>query len=112
MHRFAENLTPPYYAVVFANQRTAVDDTGYETTAERMAELAATMPGYLGLESTRDEAGFGITVSYWESEAAIRHWKAQAEHEHAQQQGKSTWYEHYELRIAKIERAYAGPQGR
>ena len=23
--------------------------------------------------------------------------------------GKSTWYEHYEIRIAKVERAYAGP---
>jgi hypothetical protein len=26
--------------------------------------------------------------------------------------GKERWYSHYELRIAKVERAYAGPQGR
>ena len=26
--------------------------------------------------------------------------------------GKRLWYEHYELRVAKVERAYSGPEGR
>ena len=42
--------------------------------------FAATQPGYLGLESTRGADGFGITVSYWRSEADILAWKRNAEH--------------------------------
>jgi len=30
------------------------------------------MPGYLGVESVRGDDGFGITVSYWSTEEAIR----------------------------------------
>lgn len=70
---------PPYYAVIFAAQRIE-GDNGYAETAARMEELAATMPGYLGFELARGEDGFGIAVSYWESEDAIRNWKANAEH--------------------------------
>ena len=76
--RFARTPRPPYYAVIFANQRTPGDD-GYGATADRMVELASKQPGFLGIESTRDEAGFGITVSYWESEAAIAAWRADAD---------------------------------
>ncbi len=110
--RFAQNLKSPYYAVIFANQHTGDDEKKYGETADRMVELAQDIPGYLGIESTRDETGFGITVSYWETEEAIKLWKEQAEHAAAQEMGISSWYEHYELRVAKIERAYSGPEGR
>jgi len=30
----------------------------------------------------------------------------------AQRLGKERWYSHYKLRIAKVERAYSGPDGR
>jgi heme-degrading monooxygenase HmoA len=102
---FAKTPRPPYYAVIFSAQRTA-GDNGYGATAGRMAELAAQQPGYLGMEHARDEAGFGITVAYFESEAAIRDWKRNLEHAAAQEKGRSTWYSHYEIRVAKVERAY------
>ncbi len=51
-------------------------------------------------------------VSYWATEADIAHWKQQMDHLAAQAAGKSRWYEHYELRVAKVERAYCGPTGR
>ena len=53
--------------------------------------------------------GLGITVSYWTSEEAIRNWKANAEHRIAQETGKSRWYADYQLRVAKVERAYGKP---
>ncbi len=102
---FAKLPMPPYFAVIFSSLRTP-GEHGYGATADRMAALAAQQPGYLGAESTRGEDGFGITVSYWESEAAIRAWKAQSEHIIAQETGIATWYEHYEIRVAKVERAY------
>ena len=74
--------------------------------ADTMVHLAAQQPGFLGAESARDTEGVGITVSYWQSEADIAAWKAHADHLAAQRLGAEHWYEHYEVRIAKVERAY------
>ena len=102
---FARLPEPPYYTVIFSSRRTP-GDQGYERMAGRMAELAARQPGYLGMESARDADGFGITVSYWASLESIAAWKAVAEHRVAQEYGRTRWYEHYEVRIARVERAY------
>lgn len=105
---FAQTPAPPYYAVIFSSQRTK-GDGDYGIMAERMVELAAQQPGFLGVESVRGTDGFGITVSYWSSAEAISAWKANVEHLVAQEIGKRAWYEHYELRVAKVERAYGKP---
>ncbi len=105
---FANTPEPPYYAVIFSSRRTD-GDNGYVEMAERMVELAAQQPGFIGFESVRGGDGFGITVSYWMSAESIAAWKADIEHQVAQKIGKSAWYEHYEIRIAKVERAYGKP---
>jgi len=99
---------PPYYAVIFTSRRTT-GDRGYGEMAARMAELAAQQPGFLGLESARGVDGLGITVSYWRDEASILAWKGDREHQQAQRAGRQTWYAGYEVRIAKVERAYGQP---
>lgn len=106
----AQTPTAPYYAVIFASTRTD-GDNGYGVMADRMVELARSMPGFLGIESVRDElAGDqgrpGITVSYWSSLEAIREWKNQSEHLAAQKLGRDQWYASYHLRIAKVEYDY------
>jgi heme-degrading monooxygenase HmoA len=105
MERLVPTLKPPYYAVIFTTQRTE-GEHGYEEMATRMVELAAKQPGYLGVESVRDDQGVGITVSYWESLDAIRNWKRNEEHLVAQSKGKSEWYNRFQLRICKVEREY------
>lgn len=107
---FAQLPEPPYYAVIFSSQRSTRDPAGYEHMASTMVRLAASQPGYLGVESARDADGFGITVSYWESLAAIAAWKAQGEHQVAQELGKREWYADYQLRIARVEMAYGKVQ--
>ncbi len=107
MSPFANTPQPPYYVVAFTNQRSDQDAQGYAQMAQRMVELAAQQPGYLGVESVRDASGFGITLSYWDSLAHIAQWKNNAEHQIAQAKGKSDWYEAFFTRIAKVERAYA-----
>ena len=99
----AKTPPPPYYAVIFTNLRSAIDE-GYAKTAERMAELALQQPGFLGMESVRNE--LGITISYWESLEAIKNWKNNAEHLIAQQSGRDVFYTKYKTRIAKVERDY------
>jgi heme-degrading monooxygenase HmoA len=73
--------------------------------ADRVVELASKQPGFLGVESVRGADGLGITVSYWESEEAIRAWNANSDHKLAQETGKKLWYADYVIRIAKVERA-------
>ena len=102
---FADTPEPPYYAVIFSSQRTP-GDNGYDAMAQRMVELAATQPGFLGIESVRDADGFGITVSYFDTLEHIADWKRHAEHREAQARGHREWYQHFELRIARVERAY------
>lgn len=104
MVAIVSNLKPPYYAVIFTSLRTE-PDAGYGDMARRMLELAATQPGFLGLESTRNE-GFGISVSYWTDPEAIAAWKAQADHFVAQELGRSEWYRAYRVRVCKVEREY------
>lgn len=96
---------PPYYAVIFTSKRTE-GDRGYGAMAQRMANLGARYAGFLGLESVRDADGLGITVSYWRDESSVLAWKRDTEHEKAQRAGQQVWYERYEVRVAKVERAY------
>lgn len=95
---------PPYYAVIFTSRRRAAPGDGYEATAERMIELARARPGFLGVESARDE--IGITVSYWDDLDAIAAWKADGEHLLAQAEGRDRWYARYAVRIARVEKEY------
>lgn len=106
----APRFETPYYAVIFSSLRTPGDD-GYGATAQRMEELAASMPGYLGVESARSADGDqpGITVSYWATAEAVAHWRRQAEHLVAQRHGRQRWYSAYRVRVAKVERDYDGP---
>jgi len=94
---------PPYYAVIFTSLRNE-EEPGYGAMADRMVELAAQQPGYLGHESARE--GVGITVSYWENLDAILGWKVQTEHLFAQQAGRDRWYSAYQVRVCLVERAY------
>lgn len=103
--RIAPTPEPPYYAVIFTSKRTE-GDKGYAAVAERMADLGTRYAGFLGMETVRDADGVGITVSYWRDEAALLAWKRDTEHEKAQQGGRATWYESYQVRVAKVERAY------
>lgn len=91
------------YAVIF-NSVLKENSTGYEETAQRMAELAQQQPGFLGFESARNI--IGITISYWEDLDSIKKWKENGEHMLAQKMGKEKWYQSYALRICKIEKQY------
>ena len=104
------NAPEDEYAVIFTSQRTD-GDRGYDAMAARMVELGSSYDGFLGIDSVRGADGLGITVSYWRDEASIQAWKRDTEHEKAQDAGKKSWYEHYEVRIAKVERAYGNSLG-
>ena len=102
----ARTPEPPYTAVIFTSVRTDGDDEAYAETSAAMEKLAREQPGYLGIESAREQ--LGITVSYWQTAADAKAWKAVAEHRLAQRLGREQWYRTYRVRVATVERDY-GP---
>jgi len=99
----ADTRATPYYAVIFTSIRTGADD-GYGAMAEAMEASASRQPGFLGVESARED--IGITVSYWESLEAIAAWKRGAAHLMAQRLGRERWYAAYKTRVCRVERDY------
>ena len=103
-------LTPELLGAINRINRRGVAVDTVRTAAEAMVKLALEQPGCLGAESARGADGFGITNAYFTDEAAILAWKNHARHLAAQKLGQERWYEHYELRVAKVERAYSSPE--
>lgn len=94
---------PPYYAVIFTSKRTA-GDLGYNEMSDRIEALVKNQPGFLGMESARNE--IGITVCYWKDMESIRQWSENQEHQAAKKAGIEKWYEAYRVRISKVEFEY------
>ena len=103
MSLIAKTPSPPYYAVIFTSH-VEEGDNGYAEMSSRMIDLASKQPGFLGIESARDDVG--ITVSYWSDIESIRNWKINLEHKEAQKLGREKWYTSFKVRISKVERDY------
>lgn len=103
MNSIAVTPRPPYTAVIFTSVE-AQDLDGYAEMADRMFELAAVQPGYIGVESAKEIVG--ITVSYWATDAHAAAWKRVFEHAAAQRIGSQRWYEQYRVRVATVTRDY------
>lgn len=102
-----EDPTPvfegPHYAVIFTTRSRSTDSRQYVDLAAEMERLAATQPGYLGIDSARTPDGLGITVSYWRDLEAIAQWRDHARHRIAQKLGRDEFYELFTLRVARVE---------
>ncbi|WP_321495224.1 antibiotic biosynthesis monooxygenase [uncultured Desulfobacter sp.] len=103
MSRIAKTPKPPYYAVIFTSLRTE-GDNGYGEMAAEMVELASKQPGFLGVESARED--IGITISYWTDLESIKSWKENIKHKEAQKLGGQQWYLSFKTRISKVEKDY------
>jgi heme-degrading monooxygenase HmoA len=100
--------TTPEPPMVFTSQRTEGDHC-YEAMAQAMFELALKQSGCRAPKASATSAG-SVTVAYFTDELAIHAWKQNSGHLVAQRLGEERWYSHYELRVAKVERAYSGPR--
>ncbi len=100
---------PGTLAVIFTAWRTNVDVQGYEEAAAAMETLAAAQPGYAGIDSVRGDDGKGITVSYWQNDAAAKAWRDHPDHAAIRARGRNRWYSRYTLHVTNVERCYQWP---
>jgi heme-degrading monooxygenase HmoA len=99
--------TGPHVVCIFRSVRTEQSEAQYAQWSDRMDELVATMPGYIGHTSFRDEAtNKGVTISYFRSMAELVAWKNVPEHVEAQALGRESFYLEYEIEVAEIVRRY------
>ncbi len=88
----------PCWAVTFESQLSS-DSADYEAASRRIAELAARQPGFLGMDSRREDDGRGVTICYWASRQAIEAWRDHPQHLAAKEQGRRRWYSDWSVRI-------------
>lgn len=93
----------PYYAVIFTSTYHHLDDE-YEGLDARLISIAEKIDGFLGMDSARGD--FGISISYWKTEAAILEWRQNADHQIAMKNGIDKWYKYYSVKVCKVERNY------
>ncbi len=74
--------------------------------AMEMVSLAMQQEGFLNIEYSQ-MGDASITISYWDSEEAIRNWKNNSRHLQAQELGKNGWYKDYSIKVAKVTREYS-----
>lgn len=87
----------------------------HEAAAPRYFELAAALrpaleatDGFISVERFESLARPGryLSLSFWRDEAAVRNWRCQGVHRSAQQEGRSTVFAGYRLRVAAVIRDY------
>ena len=76
----------------------------YVALVQRMAELAATMPGYISHKGFFADDGERVTVVEFESEEGMRAWRTHPEHIKAQRLGRQRFYTEYHLQICELVR--------
>ena len=62
MAKFNPRRDPPYYAVINRTTPPGLDVGQYLDAGEQMIGLAATEPGFLGIEDVTDPEGLPYTV--------------------------------------------------
>ena len=90
--------------VIFTAELATIDDQ-YRETAATLRKKAREEYGCLEFISVT-EGNTEITLSYWQDENSLHHWKNDPEHVQAQLLGKEKWYRSFRVEIAELTRQY------
>ena len=103
MSSLAEKLEPPFYAAILNNNAPALQDAEHIAPSDEMVTLAVGQPGFLGLETTHDDEGRWVAISYWRDMADIDAWRAKGDSEIAKTFDGIRFREACGLRVSLIE---------
>jgi heme-degrading monooxygenase HmoA len=95
---------PAMIVTVFRSRLMPGVKEEYVTLADRMSELARTMPGYISHKGFLAEDGERLTVVEFESEEGMRAWRANADHVAAKKKGRQSYYSEYSVQICDVVR--------
>ncbi len=96
-------------AVLFEASAIPEKQERYFQLAEQLKPLLRDINGFISIErfqSTTNPDKF-ISLSWWENEEAIKHWKQNFHHQLAQDEGKTSIFSFYKINILTSTRAYS-----
>jgi len=96
---------PGQIITVFRSRLRPDGAAAYAEHAERMAELARGMPGYLEHKLFVAEDGERVTLVRFADQATHDAWRTHPEHRAAQRAGRDGYYLEYSITVATVERA-------
>ena len=76
----------------------------YVALANRMSELAQTMPGYISHKGFFAEDGERVTIVEFENEDGMRAWRMNPEHRAAQKKAREAYYAEYSVQVCDLVR--------
>lgn len=89
---------------VFRSRLVAEAREEYGAVAQRMSELARTVPGYVSHKGFVAEDGERVTIVEFETEEALQAWKVHPDHLDAKRLGFGTFFETFKVQICKVVR--------
>ena len=95
-------------AVIFEVEPAEGREADYLAIAATMRAELEQQPGFVSVERFRSITTPGklLSLSFWESEEAVRHWRCHAGHRGAQRAGRDGVFARYRLRVAGVLRDY------
>lgn len=80
----------------------------YLDLAAELRPLLMQIDGFISVErfESLTEPGKMLSLSFWRDEAAVKAWRAVAEHRAAQKRGRGGIFANYRLRVASVARDY------
>ncbi|ALB64894.1 FIG00553914: hypothetical protein [Cronobacter condimenti 1330] len=96
-------------AVLFEAQALPAAQQRYFDLAAGLRPLLATAPGFIDIDRFQSLTTPGklLSLSWWESEEAVRAWKSNLMHQAAQQEGQDSIFAWYRIRVAHVLRDYS-----
>jgi heme-degrading monooxygenase HmoA len=96
--------------VVFRKRMNPDVQDEYGPMAERMNELARTVPGYISHKGFVADDGERVTVAEFETEEAIQKWRVDPDHRMAKKRGIESFFSEFKYQICTVirERSWRG----
>jgi heme-degrading monooxygenase HmoA len=98
------------FVVVFRNRLREGVDAEYLAHAQRIYQLALTMPGLVSSKDFTADDGERLTIIEFCSQEELEAWRTQAEHLAAQQRGRDHYYTEYSLQVCEERRVSRFPR--
>lgn len=96
---FPPSYKPPYFAVVLTSS-LLLENMMYQVMIGKIADLAQSLPGFLGLE--KNEGEHSIFITYWSDKASAETWKSHEMFNRILSLGEKFWLDQYALRLLEV----------
>jgi heme-degrading monooxygenase HmoA len=95
-------------AVIFEVVPSEGQGPRYFELAGQLSATLSEQDGFVSVErfESLTHPGRYLSLSFWQDEQAVAHWRNQDAHRDAQQEGRLSTFESYRLRVASVIRDY------